>query len=503
METMPMTEEAVTILSAGLKLSGVVHVPRGLRPSERRGAFLVLHGFGSNKTSSNTMQPTKVLSELGYVVLRFDMRGCGDSEGEFGRVICLEQVEDTRSALTFLARHPAVDPERIGLIGSSFGGAVAVYTGGVDARVAAVISNGGWGDGERKFRGQHKSPQEWARFTNMLKEGREHRARTGKSLMVPRYDIVPIPPHLRSNLASNSIQSFPAETAQSMFDFRADDVVARIAPRPLLLLHAANDSVTPTEQSIELFKRGQYSRLGAAARLARRLFSGDGGGEKSGGGNAPVSAAPERVPTMRRNGLGRWARTCSMTALCAFVGWGTSVAADDYPSRPLRLVLGFTAGGPTDIPARFLADRLSASLGKPVMVENKPGAGALLAAMDVLSRPRDGHDLLLCTYFDAVNTLLYRNAKYKLSDIVGISLIAKYSYAVAVSHSVPAQSFNELIEYTKAHPERINYGHLGAGSTQNLLAKKLEKATGMKMTPFPTRAPRKHCRRSSPGERTS
>jgi len=96
----------------------------------------------------------------------------------------------------------------------------------------------------------------------MLKEGREHRARTGKSLMVPRYEIVPIPPHLRNNLASNSIQSFPAETAQSMFDFRADEVVGRIAPRPLLLLHSANDSVTPTEQSVELFKRaGQPTEL--------------------------------------------------------------------------------------------------------------------------------------------------------------------------------------------------------------------------------------------------
>jgi uncharacterized protein len=259
---MPMTEQAVTFASAGLKISGVVHVPRGLKPSERRAAFLVLHGFGSNKTSSNTMQPTKVLRDLGYVVLRFDMRGCGDSEGEFGRVICLEQVEDTRNALTFLAQHPAVDPHRIALIGSSFGGAVAIYTGGVDQRVAAVISNGGWGDGERKFRGQHKSPEAWARFTNMLKEGREHRARTNKSLMVPRYDIVPIPPHLRSNLANKSVEFFPAETAQSMFDFRADDVVGRIAPRPLLLLHAANDSVTPTEQSIELFKRaGQPTEL--------------------------------------------------------------------------------------------------------------------------------------------------------------------------------------------------------------------------------------------------
>ena len=271
-----MTEQAVTFPSAGLKLSGVVHLPRGLRPNERRGAFLVLHGFGSNKTSSNTMQPTKVLSELGYVVLRFDMRGCGESEGEFGRVICLEQVEDTRNALTFLASHPAVDPKRIAVVGSSFGGAVAVYTGGVDERVAAVISNGGWGDGERKFRGQHKSPEEWTRFTRMLEEGRAHRAKTGKSLMVPRYEIVPIPPHLRTNLAKNSIEMFPAETAQSMFDFRADDVVGKIAPRPLLLIHAANDSVTPTEQSVELFKHAkQPAELHLFSEVDHFLFGED------------------------------------------------------------------------------------------------------------------------------------------------------------------------------------------------------------------------------------
>jgi tripartite-type tricarboxylate transporter receptor subunit TctC len=170
---------------------------------------------------------------------------------------------------------------------------------------------------------------------------------------------------------------------------------------------------------------------------------------------------------------------------CAFVAMGVPTIAQEYPSRPMRLVLGFTAGGPTDIPARFLAERLSASLGKPVVVENKPGAGALLAALDVLSRPRDGHDLLLCTYFDAVNTVLYRNVKYKLSDLVGISLIARYSYAVAVSHAIPARSFRELIDFTKANPNRVNYGHLGAGSTQNLLAKKLEKVAGMQMIAIP------------------
>ncbi len=118
-----------------------------------------------------------------------------------------------------------------------------------------MISSGGWGDGERKFRRQHPTPEAWDRFTRMLEEGRSHRARTGKSLMVPRYDIVPIPERLRASVSRGSIAEFPAETAQSMYDFRADDMVGKIAPRPLLLLHSADDSVTPTEESIELFKR--------------------------------------------------------------------------------------------------------------------------------------------------------------------------------------------------------------------------------------------------------
>jgi tripartite-type tricarboxylate transporter receptor subunit TctC len=192
---------------------------------------------------------------------------------------------------------------------------------------------------------------------------------------------------------------------------------------------------------------------------------------------------------MWRNALGqvRTARMRSVLALYALVGLAIPVVADDYPSRPIRLVVGFTAGGPADIPARFLADRLSASFGRPVVVENKPGAGAMLAANDMLSHPRDGYNLLLCTYFDAVNTLLYRSAKYKLSDIMGISLIAKYSYAIAISNVIPVQSFNQLIEYAKEHPDRVNYGHLGAGSTQNLLAKRIEKLTGIKMTAIPYR----------------
>src|SRR5579863_4029242 len=178
-------EQTVSFQSAGLRLHGVLGVPEGVRGGARRAAFLVLHGFGSNSEGPNVLAPTRVLSEFGYVTLRFDMRGCGKSGGEFGRVICLEQVEDLGYALEFLARHPAVDP-RIGVIGSSFGGAVAIYAGATNPRIAAVVSNGGWGHGERKFRGQHRTPEAWAKFTAMLAEGRAYRVRTGKSLMVPR-----------------------------------------------------------------------------------------------------------------------------------------------------------------------------------------------------------------------------------------------------------------------------------------------------------------------------
>lgn len=274
---MAQTEQVqsrITFTSAGLDLSGVLHAPAEQKPGERRPAFLVLHGFGGNKESGNSVTITEQLARWGYLAMRFDFRGCGESGGKRAWILCEDQVEDTKNALTFMAGRPEVDPERIALIGSSFGAAVAIYTGGVDERAAAVVSSGGWGDGERKFCRQHPTPEAWQRFTDMLARGREHRDKTGESLMVPRFDIVPIPEHLRGNLNQMSVMEFPAETAQSMYDFRADDVVGRIAPRPLLLLHSANDSVTPTEESIELFRRArQPAELHLLSEVDHFMFS--------------------------------------------------------------------------------------------------------------------------------------------------------------------------------------------------------------------------------------
>lgn len=250
-------QEKVSFTSDRLELAAVLHTPRGMQPREKRPAFIVLHGFGTNKDGTTPMEASRILEKMGYVVLRFDMRGCGQSEGDRGFILCQDQVRDTQAAVTYLQSIKHVDSKRIGVIGHSFGGAVAPYAAAVDKRIAAAVSIAGWGDGVAKFREQHASTAQWKRFLGKLEKGRRHRQKTGKSLMIPRFDIVPIPKHMRHLLVGNAIMEFPAETAMSMMDFRANDVVAQIAPRPYLILHPAEDTVTPTSQALELFRNAK------------------------------------------------------------------------------------------------------------------------------------------------------------------------------------------------------------------------------------------------------
>ena len=166
---------------------------------------------------------------------------------------------------------------------------------------------------------------------------------------------------------------------------------------------------------------------------------------------------------------------------------GTAPAINNYPTRPVRLVVGFGAGGPTDIPARFVAEKLGQALGARVVVENKPAAVGMLATRDVLAQPRDGYTLLLCTHFEAINTAVYRNVPFRLDELAPISLIAKYYYGLALANSVPAADFGTFLAYTRAHPNEVAYATIGAGSAQEILARQIEKLTGIAMNRVPFR----------------
>jgi tripartite-type tricarboxylate transporter receptor subunit TctC len=166
---------------------------------------------------------------------------------------------------------------------------------------------------------------------------------------------------------------------------------------------------------------------------------------------------------------------------------GTALAQDAYPNKPIRLVIGFGAGGPTDIPARFVADRLGDALGQRVVVENKPASGGMVATRDVISRRNDGYTLLLCTHFESINIAVYKDPGFKLSDIAPISLIAKYYYGLALANSIPPANFSSFVSYAKAHPGEVTYATVGVGSAQEILARQLEKISGITMTQVPFR----------------
>ena len=168
--------------------------------------------------------------------------------------------------------------------------------------------------------------------------------------------------------------------------------------------------------------------------------------------------------------------------LTAFVLFASAASAQEFPNKTIRIVVGFPAGGPSDVPARIIAEKLRVALGQPVIVENKTGAAGMIALNDVLAQPRDGHTLLLCSYIDAINPLLYKKVAYKLDDIAPVSLIQKAYYAFTISNELPVNDLKGFIAHAKTKPGALNYGKVGSGSVTELLARQLEKVAGISMT---------------------
>lgn len=162
--------------------------------------------------------------------------------------------------------------------------------------------------------------------------------------------------------------------------------------------------------------------------------------------------------------------------------------AEDYPTRPVRVIVPFSPGGAVDGPMRLIAQQLSKRLGQSVFVENKPGAGATIGSELVAKAPADGYTLLLASQTNAISATLYpRLAFDPIEDFAPISLIGREPGVVVVNPALPVKSLQELIAYAKARPGQIDYASSGNGSGQHLFAALLCSMTGMKLNHVPYR----------------
>ena len=166
----------------------------------------------------------------------------------------------------------------------------------------------------------------------------------------------------------------------------------------------------------------------------------------------------------------------------------SSVVAQDYPSKSIRILVGFSAGGGTDILARDVGAQLNKAWGKPVVIENRPGANGNIATAELARSAPDGHTLLVTVPSLITNALIDPNFKYKpLEDFAPVTVIATAAYIITVNPSFPARNLRELIALAKEKPGSINYGTPGVASSPHLTAELFNAAAGISMTHIPYR----------------
>lgn len=163
---------------------------------------------------------------------------------------------------------------------------------------------------------------------------------------------------------------------------------------------------------------------------------------------------------------------------------GTAQAQQAFPSRPIKLVVPYPAGGTTDILARRICASMAATLQQPVVVENRPGAATIIGAEAVKNAPADGHTLLVAGSTWGTNTLLYRKLPYRLDDFVPLTSLIKAPYALVVSPSSPP-TLARFIEQAKAQAGKQNYATIGTGGSSHLLAERLKKLAGIDLAEVP------------------
>lgn len=174
-------------------------------------------------------------------------------------------------------------------------------------------------------------------------------------------------------------------------------------------------------------------------------------------------------------------RRALLGALVLTTGLGlTSVAHAKYPDKPIKILVGFSAGGPTDIVARLVGNRLEKALGQPVIVENKPGGGSNIASTEAARAKPDGYTLFLGTIANATNMSVYKNLNYNTErDFVPITQLVSSPSILVVNNDLPVKTLAELIAYAKANPGKLSYASSGAGGSPHLAGEMLKLRAGI------------------------
>ena len=167
------------------------------------------------------------------------------------------------------------------------------------------------------------------------------------------------------------------------------------------------------------------------------------------------------------------------------VGRDRRAAAEDYPTRPIRVVVGFGPGAVADVILRVLANRMSQSLGQQLVVENRPGAGSSLGAEYVSRAPKDGYTLLMCTVAQTINPAM-NNLSFDFGkDLAPIALLANAPQMLVAHPSLPANNVRELIALAKSQPDGVQYASSGVGTMSHLSGVLLNSAAGIKLQQIP------------------
>jgi len=180
-------------------------------------------------------------------------------------------------------------------------------------------------------------------------------------------------------------------------------------------------------------------------------------------------------------GLRRWHLLLLVVAACTF----DATAADEYPARPIHLLVGFSPGGGLDISCRHWAQRLSARVGQPVIVENRPGASGELSVKQAMASKPDGYTLVCLSGSNTISASKPNPPFDIRTDLDPVIQMTRFTFVLYVNPSLPVKSLAELVAYAKAHPGQLNYGSVGLGSTPHLMMEVIRQHTGIDIVHVP------------------